>query len=257
MSPVELAQLVITNPWIGIINLVLALSAIIAAYIFYRRTKVVKKLLYSRKSVTVFTNISEHISDLTVSHADTDINSLTITKLLFWNGGTVTVHDSDIADADPVVIRSSRNVKILSASIDVVDNKANKFDVRRETNEAITSVDFDFIEKREGLTFVVIHTGTKSDDIFMDGTVIGTGKVRYKKQPGIDYDNDIRVPFTLILAVAGVIGASWLFDLTGGLVAVATVLSFITSVIISGGVGTIYERRKSNALKRYKEEIAV
>ena len=257
MSPAELAQLAITNPWIGIINLVLALGAVIAAYIFYRRTKVVKKLFYSRKSVTVFTNIREHISDLTVSYSGTDINSLTITKLLFWNGGTGTIHASDIADADPVRIRSSGDVKILSATTDVVDNKANKFDLKLRRNEAVASVDFDFIEKREGSIFLVVHTGRKSDDIFMDGTLMGTGKIKHKARPALDYSEDASPLLTMFMTATLVAAAFLLFDVKGGWIFGSIVLSFIVSMGITGYIGVLWERRKSNSLKQYEEEITV
>ena len=109
-------------------------------------------------------------------YGGTSIQNLTVSKVAFWNDGREIINKSDIVDSDPLRIEAVGTCDILDASVIKETNKINQFSIEKVDNKSVRIL-FDFLDKKgQGGAVQVIHTGTQSADIKIDGSVKGASK---------------------------------------------------------------------------------
>lgn len=157
---------------------VFGILSLIFAYIFYKKTRRFKKILYLKKSFNVIENFTQRIDEkLSLKYDNKDIQNLTITNILLCNTGNETINFTDIAKADPIKICSLNKANILKLNIVYSDNCANNFKLLRARNKNSYILHFDYIDKREKVVIKALHSGKSSDDIVLKGHIKGIGKI--------------------------------------------------------------------------------
>ncbi len=169
----------------GILGFILALTVFFPSQ---------KRPFYSVKSFNLINNSSSTIENLDIKYKSCDsikennqgvnkceqaIESLTITKILFWNGGRKKIDKTDIDD-NPITIVASENNSILEAKVIQSSNDKTDFRLNSENN----TINFNFLDSSNGGVIEVIHTGLSDEDITLDAYVEESrfeGKVKHQK----------------------------------------------------------------------------
>ncbi len=185
-----------SSPIITIGSFLLALFGIILAFVFYIKSRKSKKPFYSLKSVNIIRDFSSVLSDLEIKYQNESVKNLTITKIVFWNGGNETIRNNDIAFANPITISSKGEFKILNADIIHQSNKDNLLKLTEIKNDQSLHLSFDFLDQGQGGVIQVVHTGKSFKDIVVRGTIKGAGNPVLKKISAI---SNIRMLFPLLL----------------------------------------------------------
>lgn len=173
----------VVNPWFVLVSFLIAIISIILAFIFHSKSKKVKLPYYSIRSINIVRDLIKKIEDLDILYDGQPVENLTITKIAFWNGGSDTINNQDIAVADPLTIVVKDNLRILDANILYTKNQANKLSLITSNDQSKINLIFDFIDKDEGVVIQLIHTGKSDEDIELCGTIKGAGKPIYKSIP--------------------------------------------------------------------------
>lgn len=167
-----------SNLW-SIISLIITISF---AIYFYFRSKKVKLPLYSHWSINIINELVNKFESLKMTYSGLPIENLTVTKILFWNGGNDTIDDQDISRVDPLKIHIKENYKILESNVLYSKNPANQFSVKTANDKSDAILKFDYLDKDEGGIVQLIHTGISDKDIEIQGTIKGAGKPVHAKQ---------------------------------------------------------------------------
>lgn len=155
-----------------VIGLILA---IIGIYLQIKSTKK-KEPVYSIKSNNLLSGSSSTLENLTVAYKDQKVENLTVSKILFYNRGTETITSQDIDTINHLKI-SSETCKILDGSILQTTNMSNNFQVRYENKTEYVYIDFDYLDKNQGVVIQIVHTGLSSDDLYVNGDIKGIQKL--------------------------------------------------------------------------------
>lgn len=109
-----------------------------------------------------------------------EIKGLTVTKILFGNGGRTKIDDTDI-EVNPITIVALNNHQILEAKLLHSSSDKTKFELEQtivpqnENNKTesqkIHTINFAFLEFGDGGVIQVVHTGLSSKDITLSGHV--------------------------------------------------------------------------------------
>ncbi len=176
----------INNPLFGILGIIIGLTSITIAILFYYKGKKEKKPIYELSSYNVVSDLNKY-GPLEISYSGQKIDNLTITKLKFWNEGRETIHFTDIAKADPITLSIKRNNKILETSLVEMKNPANEFSSNLDENNSRIRLTFDYLDKNEGGTIKILHTGLSSEDFELSGSIKGAGRVKAKRKPRLNF----------------------------------------------------------------------
>ena len=171
-----------------------------------------KRPFYSVKSFNLINNSSSTIENLDIKYKLCNnnqenqecelkaIESLTITKILFWNGGRKKINKTDIDD-NPITIVASGDNSILEAKI--IHSSNNKTDFR--FNSENNTINFNFLDSSNGGVIQVIHTGLSDEDVVLDAYVEESkfnGKIKRTKLKVTSLNV---VDFTFLLFFSGLI----------------------------------------------------
>lgn len=216
-----------TNPWVTIGSIFLGITGIILSIIFYFKSKRTKKLKTKLKSINLVKDSIKKIEGLNIEFFGNPIPNLTITKLALWSSGNESIQKHDIPTSNPLSIVALNNVTILEAKIIYEKNKHNSLKINIPSDSKKINIDFEFLDSEDGCVIQVLHTGSSSDDITLDGTIIGTGKV-YKP-----HSKKIYLSNKLLNAIATTMKPSRIFGYAcvsfGGLVIIFTIFLILYS----------------------------
>jgi len=124
--------------------------------------------------MNIVRDLASRIESLEMSYRGKKIETATVTRVLFWNAGRETIHGTDMAEADPLTIRTKKGCEILDARVTQMKKPANQFTVVLGQDSEVR-IGFDYIDRNEGAVIQLIHTGRSSDDIQVLGTIKGVG----------------------------------------------------------------------------------
>ena len=169
------------NPFLTLGSLVIAVISLVLVVIFYIRGQKTKKPTFFIRSSNLIADFSSKLANLQILYSGKGIESLTVSKIAFWNDGRQTIDNRDVAKADPLRIVLKEPYDILDVSVIYEKNEANRFCVLSSKVERSVNISFDFLDKHEGGVIQLIHTGRGSSDIEMLGIVKGFGKPRPRR----------------------------------------------------------------------------
>src|SRR5207248_1661915 len=126
------------NPWaILLLGLCTILSVPLAVWgliVTIRGTRV-ERPYYVTKSNNIVRNLTTQIPEVQIGYHGygQPVENLTVTKLLFWNGGKEAIRKGDVTKADPLRIRVRQGCIILGVSTLYTD-PVNQFTVTRSAD---------------------------------------------------------------------------------------------------------------------------
>lgn len=180
---------------IGTLNIFMALLAIISFWFAYKTyikdcINIAAPRYITRTSNIINRSTISTTNTISVTYHNKVIDTLTITKLAFWNKGKVTIDKNIIADKDPITINIINGATILDYEIQF-SNKANNVILNLSPQGNSISVDFDFLAYNQGFVVKLYHTGTLDTDIILDGSLKTGDKIkRYSVNAAMSYSNE-------------------------------------------------------------------
>lgn len=159
-----------------ILFLILSIFGIVLTIYTFRISLIQKKPIYDIESNKLFENKLKEISELKTFFNNEEINSLTSTKIAFWNGGYQVINKSDIAEKNPIMISADNGSKILKINLLYITSEVNNIELLKQEQNKNYLLQFDYLAKNEGCTIEVLHTGGHKD-ISLRGTIKGSPKL--------------------------------------------------------------------------------
>ena len=132
------------------------------------------------------------------------INSITSTKMMFWNGGRKTIDKNDIED-NPIIISAKDDTQIIGIALLNASDKSNNVSI------ANNKLDLSFLESGDGFVLEVLHTGSSHEDIIINGYIRESkfqGNFKYKKPSELSQIEDyllLIITYILIISLSYVI----------------------------------------------------
>lgn len=163
----ELGKHPLFTPITFILGLIISF---ILGYYFYFKSSKKRSPIYSIRSRNLIRDYTNEVKKLSIKYENEDVKSLTVSRFLFWNDGAETINRTDITVAEPLIIKTAS--KILDVEILALNEEANRLTISLEKNEI--KVDFDYLDKDNGVVLQIFHTGTSSNDLILYGKIKGS-----------------------------------------------------------------------------------
>lgn len=179
----QFIESVVSNPWVGFGGVLIGIIGVTITAFIYFKNKKIKSPCYTIRSNNIVRGLVSNIEQLTMFYSDEPIENLTVSKIMFWNAGRDTISEQDIANADPLMVYVKDDYKILNVKIIHIENPVNQFSISTIDDNHI-GINFDYIDKDEGLIIQLFHTGKSNEDIEIQGTIKGVGNLQHKNFVG-------------------------------------------------------------------------
>lgn len=164
------------NPWVIFLCFCITILGLILAIAFFYASRKKKDFRYSYNSNQLIKDFTQQIDGLNISYKSESIESLTVTKYVFWNKGNETINYSDFPSTSKLKIKIKKDFKILDSNIIFTKNDINNVKCELINNEEVLLV-FDYLDKGEGFVVQLIHTSPNNKDLYVDGTIKGIGDI--------------------------------------------------------------------------------
>ena len=174
---------IISHPYVTLGLILLALFSFILMIVFYFRSKRFKRLYYSIKSNNIIKDFTSKFDSLEISIGGKNVEHLTATQVIIWNGGKDTIRKNDITKIGPLEIVLKEAIQILDTKILAINNPANEISIRKidsQKGKSSLQLYFEYLDMNDGCVIQIIHDGYSPDDLILTGTIIGAGKPREK-----------------------------------------------------------------------------
>jgi hypothetical protein len=203
----EILRDIVQHPVFAITSLAVGIVGVVLACLWRRRDK---KPLWSITNNNLIRGFSKQLPNLDVKYSGQQVETLSISKIVFWNAGSETIRGDDIADADPLRVLPLNGVKLLDAKLVQDNSNASSFLVSTSSDMSAAFLQFDFIDKGQGAVIQVIHTGSSAEDICLQGTVKGGGAVKHKPlYEASFFDYILRVLVPMVILLGSIIAAGY------------------------------------------------
>lgn len=194
--------------WIGLgIGVLGIVVSIVVAIVAYKKSQNVQKPLWQVTTNNLIQNHIARLSGLTITYQGQPVEQLSISKVMFWNEGTKRIEANDIPQAVPLQIVGVDGVEILGAELLASNEKANQFSYEWKKGDPSILLKFDYLSHREGAVFQVVHTGTSSEDIKVEGKLKDVQICYKKKRSTDDFYPPIKLLLSFLLVWGSYIGA--------------------------------------------------
>lgn len=147
------------NPYAWLVLATCTIGAMIFALYTWFAGKERKEISFSSNSFKIINAGKSTIPELQLLYQNKAIDNLTITRFAIWNSGNRVISSDDIVAVKPLTLACHNNeTKILDATIIKQGEPTNMFKtIRAEEDKFI--LDFDYIDKQDGIVLQVLHTG--------------------------------------------------------------------------------------------------
>ncbi len=162
---VENAELI---TWLG---LILGVVGIILAVIFYYRSKARKELKFYTYGFNLVNESLSEVPNLQVKFADKEIKNLTVTSLVIWNSGNMTIDKNDHVTLEPIRIVAEEEIVIYSLELENCVEPSNNIQITE--HDKSYHFTFDYLDKNQGCSIKIFHSGKNSDPILLIGKIKG------------------------------------------------------------------------------------
>jgi hypothetical protein len=96
----------LNNPIVTLLGLILGLLGVILACIFYFRGKRDKEPNWAIQTVNLFRDYSGTVGGLEIQYVGEKVRDLSVSKMVFWNHGGLTINSEDLVRTDPLRIET-------------------------------------------------------------------------------------------------------------------------------------------------------
>lgn len=163
------------SSWLSILAFVIGIIGIFIG-IYTLLDKKEKLPHYAITSNNIIRDYVSMFKLLDIKYSDQEIKNFTITKIAFWNKGRETISKEDVVKSDPISIRVKEGYNILDKEIIGTNEDTNNFSLQESVDKSSVDINFDYIDKNNGIVIQILHTGKSSDDIEFCGRIKGVGK---------------------------------------------------------------------------------
>jgi hypothetical protein len=173
----------LSEPWVGS---TLGILGILAAVVFYLRSKRISRLAYQRDEVAIIGGSSAAFpSEVVISFAGSPVARVSATRFVVWNAGNTTLDRSQIVDADHLRLDLHSDGEILKVELLRTTREVNTVWAKSKPSER-SRVDFgfDYLDPNDGFLIEVLHSGQRGA-LQMAGTLRGLpdGLTDYGRSP--------------------------------------------------------------------------
>jgi hypothetical protein len=156
---------------INYLGLAIGLVLAVIGIILQIKSNKKKELVYSIRSNNLISGSVSNLENLTITYKDQKIGNLTVSKILFFNRGNETITKQDLMSIHHLGINSDG--KVLNARVIEGNYLPNNIKLQHQNNSKNVYIDFDYLDHNHGSIIQIIHTGLSSDDLNVDGSIIG------------------------------------------------------------------------------------
>jgi hypothetical protein len=144
------------------------------------RYGMLRRLRYRCKSFCLIFGSVNKLPGLEVSYHGfgPPVENVTVSKVAFWNAGWGTIRKGDVLGKDHTRIVIDPQYVILQAEVIQQKNPLNNFDLTVSQDRKNANIRFEFINPAEGVVIQIVHTGTKSSDLSISGTIADSGPIK-------------------------------------------------------------------------------
>ncbi len=153
-----------------------------AIYFFIRSNKKQSPCYYSG-SLHWYDSKYLPTSRLTLMIDDKVVSRFTITQLAFWNAGDISIRPTDFINSRNLSIRLPKSVRVFEIQITKCTNPEISASINRELEHSDSShyyypLDFQYLDKDDGFSLIVIHDGGEADLLDFAGKLPGVKSFR-------------------------------------------------------------------------------
>lgn len=152
-------------------------GSIIVGYIFYQKGKEEKRPCFAMKTNNLIENRHAQFDGLEITYRGRKTQNVSVSHIVFWNDGQVTISSDDINTIDPLRITANNQTEILDVEILKASNVANQISCDQRPDTKDHRIEFDYLDKEHGAVIQVIHTGITSQDIDVIGQIKGVRSI--------------------------------------------------------------------------------
>lgn len=156
----ELLNKAMENSLIWAVLAIITVISLLFTVYTYVTNKKRKLFSVSCASYELLKQGQSEIEKVSIMFDDQPINNLTISNYAIWNSGNTLINGTDIVDTQRLRLISDDETKFLEAKIVSEVETSNKFRIIEQLDNEIL-LDFDYVDKNEGIVIQVIHTGEK------------------------------------------------------------------------------------------------
>lgn len=150
---------------------VLTIGSVIYAIYCQYTNKERREISYTKKTNVLVRSRKSQFEKLLITYDTREIENLCISTFTLWNSGNRTISSQDIVKTKEISICLANNAKILDVEIIKVVETTNQFRIEK-IDDSMVKIIFDYIDKKEGLVFQVMHTGSE-EDLLIDCKIKG------------------------------------------------------------------------------------
>lgn len=163
----------ISNPWIGLVGLIIGLLGLGFALYSWYDAKAYRQFEYYVDPARAIVVQSGKTSSLTVNFKNETITSdITAVQVAVWNSGKLPIRSTDILER--IVVRTSGAQPILEATIRSASRDVTGITIdTSELAKGRLPVNWKILEKNDGCVIQLIYSGATSVQIVTDGVIEG------------------------------------------------------------------------------------
>jgi len=177
------AVLLLNPGWLGPIIGLISLSLAITFFLLGRRARL-KGPTWAATSNNLVRGFSSSLPELEILFRKEKVDTVTVTRMAFWNRGMATIDRNDIAHADPLRIACGDGIRLLDVKVIQINSEPSRFGAILSDDGKASLLTFDFLDHDQGAVIQVIHTGTGNNDLSILGTIKGAGAPTKRKTRG-------------------------------------------------------------------------
>lgn len=159
---------------------IVSAATIASVYLAYKSVPQ-KVLKFSLSHNNLISSGKASLPNLKIVYAGTNVDQVTVTKVIFWNSSFPTISEQDIIKAAPLSI-IAKTGEILDVSVLNGEDTSNQIKVEL-IDEKTAYISFDYLDRKEGGVIQVVHTGDR-DSIDVSRKIKG-GKIVLKKKSAL------------------------------------------------------------------------
>ncbi len=156
------------------------LIGLVSSYFFYRKGTRSKKPTWVIRSNNLVRDYASALQKMQILYKDELVPNVTVTKVLFWNEGSLTIDKDDIVESNPPRIVADSNVNILDVKVLASVRDSTNFETHVSEDRKSVYLLFDYLDSKHGAVIQVVHDGTSSKDLYVIGDIKGVPQLYSK-----------------------------------------------------------------------------
>ena len=150
------------NPIAWLILALVTVASLIFAIFSHITNKERKEITYAKITNTLIYNQKKSFEKLKVFYEEKPIDNLYVSRIAIWNSGNRVLKETDFVKDNSLRINLENESEILEATIIKETENTNKFTIS-QNNAKQLDINFDYVDKKDGVILQVIYTGKKRD----------------------------------------------------------------------------------------------